>query len=249
MTRSIVTLVLLLATTLPLEGARRRPLLRPPLPAATITVRDDFRFGPLGWEAGFADYAPVNGGMELLAGIRPLPPEIAPAANGFYVQGHNRSDDLFMFLHKRLRSADGIRAGQRYEATFRIVLDSQAGDGDVCAGVGGAPGASVYLKAGATGEEPRVVLDPEDEHWRMTVDKGNQSVGGPAASIVGTIENGTKRCESEAPFVRLEKTHVHTTVVTASPSGEIWLLVGTDSAFEGLTRLYYESIEVTLTPK
>ena len=29
--------------------------------------------------------------------------------------------------------------------------------------------------------------------------------------------------------------------------GALWLLVGTDSGFEGLTALYYQRIEVTLT--
>ncbi|HUP65179.1 MAG TPA: hypothetical protein VM557_07855 [Thermoanaerobaculia bacterium] len=243
-------LALILAAALPVEAARRRLVVRPAAGAPQpelVVVQDDFRFGPLGWEAGFADYSPVNGDMELVAEIRPLPPEIAPTGTAFFLQGHNRSDDLFMFLKKKLTVADGIRPGQRYEATFRIVFDSNAGNGDACAGIGGAPGASLYLKAGVSGEEPRVVLDDSD-HWRMTVDKGNQSTSGPAGSVVGTIENGTSRCDSEAPFVRLIKMHRHPWLVSASPVGELWVLVGTDSGFEGLTRIYYESIEVTLRP-
>lgn len=37
-------------------------------------------------------------------------------------------------------------------------------------------------------------------------------------------------------------------VVKADDSGSGWLIVGTDSGFEGLTRLYYDRISFTLTP-
>ena len=43
------------------------------------------------------------------------------------------------------------------------------------------------------------------------------------------------------------RTHEHPTPVTASADGDLWLLVGTDSGFEGLTRLYYLRFEVELT--
>src|SRR5688500_291161 len=92
----LFALFVIIQSSFPLEAARRRLAVR--LPGAIpepIVVHDDFRFGPLGWEAGFADYSPVNGDMELLAEMRALPPEIAPSGTAFYMQGHNRSDDLF----------------------------------------------------------------------------------------------------------------------------------------------------------
>ncbi|MXY74268.1 MAG: hypothetical protein F4Y83_04980 [Acidimicrobiia bacterium] len=36
--------------------------------------------------------------------------------------------------------------------------------------------------------------------------------------------------------------------VEADSAGSAWLIVGTDSGFEGLTRLYYDRITYTLTP-
>jgi hypothetical protein len=70
---------------------------------------------------------------------------------------------------------------------------------------------------------------------------------GIAASVTGDIANGLPY-NPEPPFVSLTRTHRHTTRVTASSSGEIWLLVGTDSGFEGLTQLFYQRIDVTLVP-
>jgi hypothetical protein len=37
-------------------------------------------------------------------------------------------------------------------------------------------------------------------------------------------------------------------LVNANASGELWLLVGTDSGFEGTTALYYQRIDVRLVP-
>jgi hypothetical protein len=37
-------------------------------------------------------------------------------------------------------------------------------------------------------------------------------------------------------------------MATASSAGDLWLLVGTDSGYEGTTSLYYQRIEVELIP-
>src|SRR6266576_2620182 len=85
--------------------------------------------------------------------------------------------------------------------------------------------------------EPQPVLQSNGQ-FLMNIDKGNQSLGGKDAIVIGTIENSstdcvhlvyeTKRLDSVAPF----------TVRTAA-TGSLWLLVGTDSGFEGTTSLYY----------
>jgi hypothetical protein len=86
----------------------------------------------------------------------------------------------------------------------------------------------------------------------MNVDKGAGNSGnGTAASITGNIANGLSPEEidmANPPYVSLVRQHEHPHTVTASPDGELWLLVGTDSGFMGLTGIYYQSIDVTLTP-
>ena len=222
-----------------------------PLP---ITVSYDFRNGARGWEAGFADYPPAtdSGLFELKAEIRALPPELGVNGSGFYIQGSNRSDDLFMFLKRRLNSEDGILPGQTYEITFKLVFASSAQTG--CIGIGGAPGESVFLKAGASPAEPRALLtpppsDPGGFSWlRMNVDKSNQAQSGIAASVVSNIANGRTCDPFFMPYVSLERVHQHTSLVNANSKGELWLLVGTDSGFEGMTGIYYQRIDVTLAP-
>ena len=214
-----------------------------------VSISFDFRNGSLGWEAGFADYPPATDKNDLFglrAEIRSLPPELGVSGTGFYIQGINRSDDLFMFMKRRLTSSDGIVAGQTYQVNFTLVFASDAQSG--CVGVGGAP--DVGLKAGATPAEPIALLDnsPLFAWLRMNVGKGGEGYGDLAASTTGSTANGIPCGSQPTKYVSIQRNHQHTSLVNANSRGELWLLVGTDSAYEGKTGLYYQRIDVTLTP-
>ena len=73
----------------------------------------------------------------LRAEMRDLPPELGVSGTGFYFQGSNLSDDLFMFMKRRLGPSDGVVAGQAYWLDYTVVLASGA---SACAGIGGSPG-------------------------------------------------------------------------------------------------------------
>jgi len=212
-----------------------------------VEIRDDFRFGDRGWVAGFADYSTLTTNMELDSGIRPLPQELGISGTGFMIAGNNHSDDLFMFLKKKLTAADGIRPRQRYLIAYVITMASNASANPSCTGIGGHPGLSVFLKAGGSAVEPLAEVTDTKE-VRMNVDKGNQATGGPAATVAGNIGNDSPLC-SNTPYRTIVRTHVHSYEVGSTPFGELWLLVGTDSGFEGKTVLYYQSINATLTPR
>ncbi|HNQ24122.1 MAG TPA: hypothetical protein PKK06_13630 [Phycisphaerae bacterium] len=213
--------------------------------SGVVDLTFDFSQGDEGWEAGVADYSPDNE-IEFETDVRELPAELDPEGTGLFISGRNSSDDLFLFLTREVGPADGVQANQAYEVSFTIVFASNAPSG--CAGVGGAPGEGVTLKAGATATQPQVVLD--QDFYSLNVDKGQQTIGGPAASVVGDIANGIE-CEAAleqgSPYVSLTRNHAHDTTVTADATGRLWLLVGTDSGFEATTALYYQRIDVTLT--
>ncbi len=214
--------------------------------SSSIRLESDFREGAQGWEAGFSEYSPQMRDMMFEAGMRPLPSELGINGTGYYVQGTNHSDDLFMFVKRRLGTDKGLVPGQEYRVIFTIVFASNAPSGAV--GIGGAPGESVYLKAGASTVEPEVYLDSDTGYYVMNVDKGPGNSGnGTAASVVGNIANGLS-AEENPRYISVERHHEHDCTVNASQDGELWLLVGTDSGFEGLTALYYQSIAVTLIP-
>ena len=214
--------------------------------SSSVRLEFDFLQGAQGWEAGFAEYSPEIEGMMLEAGIRALPSELGINGTGYYLQGINHSDDLFMFVKRQLGTDDGILPGQEYRVVFIIVFASDAPSGAV--GIGGSPGESVYLKAGVSNVEPEVYLDSDTGYYVMNVDKGlGNSGSGTAASVVGNIANGLSTEESPR-YVSLKREHEHEYIIKAGPDGELWLLVGTDSGFEGLTTIYYQSIAVALIP-
>jgi hypothetical protein len=210
---------------------------------SAVTAAFDFRQGVQGWASGFADWPGGDpGSYELDSGIRPLPTELG-AGDGFMIQGNNHSDDLFMFLKRRLTTADDILPNQSYRVRFDIRFGSNAPSGG--AGVGGAPGEGVTLKAGGGAIEPLVI--PVGGRLQMNVDKSDQILGGRYASVLGNIANGLPpNPGGPAPYVSVTRSGTHPFAARSDSAGNLWLLIGTDSGFEGLTRLFYQSITVNL---
>jgi hypothetical protein len=212
--------------------------------AGVLALHYDFGAGASGWTAGFADYGVVQTPqlMEIDAKIAALPAELGSSATGFMIQGNNHSDDLFMFLARSLGPGDGVVAGRSYQASFTVVFASNAQEG--CIGIGGSPD-SLWLKVGLLSREPKVIVD--GGQYVMNVDKGAQANSGPAGTVLGTVGNGHD-CNGSTSYVSLERSGPFAAHVQADSGGHLWLLVGTDSGFEGLSRLYYRKIDVRLTP-
>jgi hypothetical protein len=107
-------------------------------------------------------------------------------------------------------------------------------------GVGGAPGESVYVKAGATKEEPKKVLT--DGMYRMNIDKGNQATAGADMMVIGNI--GVAATTTQFTYISRNNNSSTGFIAETNDSGELWLIVGTDSGFEGKTILYYSQIDI-----
>jgi hypothetical protein len=154
-----------------------------------------------------------------------------------------------MFLKRRLGPQDGIVPRQSYFVSYDIIFASAAPEG--CAGIGGSPGNSVFLKGGAAAIEPKAIK--VGGGLVMNVDKSNQGSSGRAASVAGNISNGIPCDEAlqnpgGPPWRIVHRRHVHPVIRKANGDGELWLLVGTDSGYEGTTQLYYREIRVSLLP-
>jgi hypothetical protein len=209
--------------------------------ATTFTF--DFDQGVQGWTHGFADY-PVDddANFEFLFDANvPIPDDSVPGKRGLRIGGSNRSDDLFMFLKRRV---DGLEANRAYRVRFDVRIASNAPSGGV--GAGGSPGESVVVKAGAVRSEPEAVQQNTSgtPYWRMNVDIGSQSAGGRDAVVLDHIGVPTG-----GAYVRKDLTSgASAFTVTADSGGSAWLLVGTDSGYEGRTVLYYSRIEAVFTP-
>ncbi len=210
-----------------------------------LIARREYTFAEdeAGWAGGFCDYPvetdPAEWGLEF--GHADLPEEIGPG-KGLLIAGNNHSDDLFMFLARRLGTAEGLMPDTAYtvEVEFDLGTDAPAG----AVGIGGAPGESVHVKVGAAGEQPRPVED-DNGYWRLSVDKGSQNDEGRNAVLVGDVAKAG--AEFDGYELKTLTNAGRPLVATTDAEGNLWVFVGTDSGFEGNTALYYTRIQVTLS--
>ena len=101
------------------------------------------------------------------------------------------------------------------------------------------------MKAGASAVEP-TAAEGDNRHLRMNIDKGNQSRGGEAMVVIGNVANPEVQGR-EYRIKTLDNADLPLAVNTDA-EGRVWLIVGTDSGFEGLTSLYYSRIDYQLSP-
>ena len=210
-----------------------------PIPDKTFSF--DFESSAEGWQGGFADL-PVDAdtafyGLEI--NHTPLPDPLDVNQKALRISGDNHSDDLFMFFKKQL---DGFEPDREYELTFELEFASNAPENSF--GVGGSP-ASVYIKAGAISEEPKEIA-AQDDWYRMNIDKGNQSQSGADMQVLGTI--GIPGDTAVYKLVQLDNVS-DAFVAKTDSDGKLWVIIGSESAFEAVTTLYYNKIDISATAK
>jgi hypothetical protein len=207
----------------------------------------DFNESDFDWQYGFSDYPPGandSGFYELQFAYAEEVSATVPK-KALMISGNNHSDDLFMYVKKRI---DGLAPNTDYTVTFQVEFASDAEMGSV--GVGGSPGESVFLKAGATDSEPKSVV--EGDRVVMNIDKGNQAEDGEDMIVIGNIAVP----ENSDGFVVAVRSNGPTSsnsfadkpfVARTNSMGQLWLIVGTDSGFEGVTTLYYTKISAVFS--
>ena len=200
----------------------------------------EFRFDndTEGFEPIFADF-PLDGLLDSdgndayqMTYDRKMIPVPGAESYGLYISSINRSDDVFMGYVKEI---SGLTANAIYtfQISFKLATDVEEG----LFGVGGAPGESVYVKAGVTTEYPIVATAPDGHERILNVDKGNQSQGGKDLVVVGDMAKPRGAAQG---FV-FKNMNVERTATT-NAAGQIFLIIGTDSGFEGFTEYYLDDI-------
>lgn len=239
-----IALGLLLTTTLVACGGGKLYVGAPPI-NNTKLINIDFNSGAEGWILGFADYpAGEEDFYELSSSYTNLPASLGANRKGIKISGNNHSDDLFMFASKKFT---GFERNTRYEIDFELGLGTKEHSG--CIGIGGSPGGAVYVKAGATKNEPKAINDGTG-FYAINIDKGNQAVGGADALVMGNLENGLE-CDSPDKTYKKKilKSEPGKFTTYSDASGALWILFGTDSGFEGTTTIYLVDAAVKITKR
>ena len=184
----------------------------------------------------FSDYPNEQGVeefYELRSGHEEVP--IAEAGKGLFLSGNNHSDDLFMGYYKDL---SGLVPETEYQFTVRFQLATNV-ENDMI-GIGGAPGESVFVKCGVASKEPENSLDSLN-HFCLNIDKGSQSTSGSDMIVVGNLAKEEINRPGEYEFNEIE-TKV---IARTDEAGTAYLVIGTDSGFEGVTSFYLDDISVS----
>jgi hypothetical protein len=213
-----------------------------------VRIVYEFQDGSDGWASDISDFSEETTPEDLLSQTGVTPPGIEEESGYFHLAASNRSDDLFMFMSKQIGTDAALAANTAYSIEFTVAAASNAPSD--CAGIGGAPGESVWLKVGASTEQPIPVA--KDGYTRLTVDKGVQSQGGEDADIAGVIANGIpceEALDSDQPYAMVTWNHTLQRTVETNGEGELWAFIGTDSGFEGRTSLYYDTVELDIEPQ
>lgn len=204
----------------------------------------DFSDGLQDWKVDFADYPTGEEdslGYELQFKYTYLPGNLS-SHKGIMMSGNNHSDDLFMYMKKKI---SGLPANTIFTIVFEVEMASNAPSGQVV-GAGGAPGESVFLKAGATTTEPKKVIDAQEGKYVLNIDKGNQLESGEDVITLGNIAVAPTTTE----YTLITRSNMNTKkhfIARTNDSGELWLIVGTDSGFEGVTTVYYTRLNFIFT--
>ncbi len=211
-----------------------------PCMATAEEFTTDFNVGPEGWLAGFADY-PVGSEKfyELESGMQPYETAAGESGKAFMLSGVNHSDDLCMYLSQRIA---GLKPNTRYDVQFSVTFASSAPAGS--AGVGGAPGEGVVIKAGVTRQRPMNF----GRYARMNIGKGNQTASGRDAKTIGNVAVDVPADSPSFKLKTLTSSNIPFSFKTDGVGGG-WLFVCSDSGFEAKTVLYFTRISAILTSR
>ena len=201
----------------------------------SLSYTFDFAQDYEGWSGDFADYPAVDSAFyELEFGRMKLPKPLDTLKYSLMITGNNHSDDLFMFIKRKFT---GLAPNKTYRVHISLELASDAPTNAI--GIGGAPGESVFLKAGASIAEPWKVN--RNGFYEMNIDKGNQAAPGADMDTIGHI--GVS--DTTSVFTLISRSNEgHPFTISTDDSGTAWVCIGSDSGFEGTTTLYYSTIQV-----
>lgn len=225
-----------LALTASLGSSCQNEYNNTPAPVTGVLVNDSFAASSRGWEGGYTDYlTDQNSRIDFKFERTSLPKPLNVAQRALRLYGENVSDDLFMYVRRKLYN---LAPNKEYNLLFEVELASlyPANRSEI----GGSPSLDVTLKAGASATRPEKVK--EGDYHKLNLDKGNQREGGKDLVVIGNLANGKdieeytliQRSNAGKPFK-----------VKTDAKGELWLIMGTDSGYEGRQSIYYNRIKVT----
>jgi hypothetical protein len=197
----------------------------------------DFNQSAENWEVFFSDY-PIGEEdfYELEFSHSYLPQPLDVTKMSVKISGNNHSDDLLSFI---VRKFENLKPNTVYSVTFNVELASNATTNGI--GIGGSP--DLALGFGGLAYQPANNIN--QGYYRPNFISLLQS-GGSNEVIKSAGRIGVSP-DSPAAFTLINRNNLSEPIqLKTNGDGELWLMIGTDSGFEGPTMLYFKSINIRM---
>lgn len=197
----------------------------------------NFNTGTQGWDSLFSDYPKGEESFyELEFAYSHLPEPLDTTIKAIKLSGNNHSDDLLSFINTRISQ---LIPNSVYEVTFDITLASNVATNSI--GIGGSP--DLALGVGGLGYEPANKLDGANWYRTNFISLLQSKLSNNVMQMIGTI--GVQ--DTTTTYILINRTNTGNPIkLKTNELGELWLMIGTDSGFEGITTLYINSITIKL---
>ncbi|WP_133259526.1 hypothetical protein [Pseudochryseolinea flava] len=206
---------------------------------SVFSVHSDLNLGQDGWDADFTGYpasAEDSIAYELKFDYTTLPDNLG--GKGLMLSGKNIDGHLFMFIKNKVT---GLAPNTEYSLIFEVRAASNATTDE---DTDGSPGSDVFLKAGASSTEPQKII--ANGNCELNLDKGlTASSAGANMIILGNI--AANPATSYNYIQRSNSTYNAPFIARSDSNGELWLIIGTDSAYTGKTTIYIRQVDVIFT--
>lgn len=197
----------------------------------------NFNLGTQGWDSLFSDYPKGEESFyQLEFAYSHLPEPLDTTVKAIKISGNNHSDDLLSFITTKITQLipDAV-----YEVTFDITMASNVATNSI--GIGGSP--DLAIGAGGLGYEPAKALDASNWYRTNFISLLQSHESNNVMQMLGTI--GVQDTTTVYTLINRNNSDNPLKLKT-NEYGELWLLIGTDSGFEGITTLYFKSITIKL---
>lgn len=196
----------------------------------------DFEDGYQEWKADFADYPVGDSAHWNLNHFHQAMPDIVPVQNGLRMVGDNFSDDLFFFMKRKI---EGLHPNTKFQIIFSIDVVTDMPPNAI-------GGSDLMLKAGATIIEPKKIVVDEDgiQYYRMNINKDSQSQPGTDMDTLGHVHHDVT--DNFDYHIANYQNGMEPFEITSDSNGELWVIIGAESQFEGPAEFLIAHTECTL---
>ena len=209
------------------------PSITPSLPISEFNTT--FEAGTEGWESSFLGYTGADkDSFNFKSGVSAIPDL---DSKGLMFSANNINGQLVMYAQKQL---SGLEPNQEYNLLYVVGLASNLSSSNSCIGF---EGKRTELKVSASLQEPKKILEEN-------LDILNLGTG--PFQRVGVVGHKDRNCEDSAYAINqlgnLKAPFNAPVKITSDANGTIWTVVVLDSSFEGESKFYIDSIDITATP-